>query len=172
VLIAEAEKHNADFVSAAIPIKEIRGNAAGTTSTAISWPGEPFRQSARLTLAQVNHKSFPTTFDIHAAADALENLPPELRLENVPREYLLANTGCMVCRLDRPWCEKVWFDNPNRIEKINGKWQALCRPEDWYFSQRIQEEGGKVMVTKAVHVKHWGLFDYDSREVWGRNRDG
>lgn len=172
VLIGEAEQHGADFVSAAVPIKESRQSAAGCTSTAISLPREPFRQSTRLTQAQVNHESFPTTFDIHAAADALERLPTNLRLENVPREYLLANTGCMVCRLDRPWCEKVWFDNPNRIEKINGKWQALCRPEDWYFSQRIAEEGGKVMVTKAVHVKHWGLFDYDSRSIWGRDRDG
>jgi hypothetical protein len=170
-LIELAEKHGADFVSASVPIKEIRGAASGCTSTAISLPGRPFDFFTRLTQAQINFPSFPDTFDIHAAAAALEQLPDELRVENVPREYLLANTGCMVCRLDRPWREKIWFDNPNRIDNINGRWQPLCLPEDWHFTRRIQEEGGKVMVTRLVPVKHWGLFDYDSREVWGRKRD-
>jgi hypothetical protein len=170
-LIEQAEQQDADFVSAVIPIKERKPPLAGCTSTAISLPNDRFSRFCRLTQAQVCHPSFPTTFGVREAADALERLPADLRIENVPREFLLANTGCMVCRLDRPWCEAAYFDNPNAIASVDGKFTARNLPEDWFFSRRIAELGGKVMATKSVRVKHWGLADFDSHEVWGVKRD-
>ena len=53
-LIAIAEKHDADLVSAVIPIKDENG----LTSTAISGP-DHFTRFTRLTTKQVNHPHFP-----------------------------------------------------------------------------------------------------------------
>jgi hypothetical protein len=170
-LIEIAEQNNADFVSASVPMKDRSGVFQGRTSTAIAMPGNIFRPFCMLTQSQVLHESFPVSFDINSAADAIESLPEDLRIEKVPRSYLLANTGCMICRLDRPWSQKAYFDNPNRIEKVNSKWIPATQAEDWFFSQLIAELGGKVMVTKSVRVKHWGLTDFDSHEIWGVKRD-
>jgi hypothetical protein len=170
-LIEEATRYDADFVSVVIPQKVRTGPEAGRTSTVISCPGQSFQVFCALTQAQVNHPSFPDTFGIHEAADGLERLPDELRVENVPRQYLLANTGCMVCRLDRHWCEGAYFDNPNGIEKQGDEYVAVTQSEDWFFTRRIAELGGKVMATKLIRVKHWGATAFDSHEVWGMPRD-
>jgi hypothetical protein len=165
-LIAEAERTGADFLSAVVPIKA----SDGMTSTAIASPGR-YGYHCRLTQAQVRHESFPDTFDLHAAADALERLPEPLRVADVPRIALLANTGCMVCRLDRDWCERVSFEAFDGIECVNGVWQPVFKPEDWVFTQRIAEQGGKVMATRLVNVVHWGMQGWPSNQVWGAGRD-
>jgi hypothetical protein len=167
-LITEAEAQNADLLSAVVPIK----NQQGMTSTAILRPGGPFGAFHRLSLAQLFHPSFPQTFDIHMAVDALEKLPPELRVEGLPREALLVNTGLMVLRLDRPWAnERIWFDDLNGIVRIDGKLQAVCKSEDWHFSHRVAQEGGRVMATTAIHLIHTGACAYPSHQVWGQPRE-
>jgi hypothetical protein len=166
-LIAEAEKHDADLLSAVIPLKDFSGN----TSTAIRAPSNELRPFCRLTLNQVNHPRFPETFDIHAAAEALEQLPAPLGIRDVPREALWVNTGCFVCRVNQPWCEKVWFSIEDRIKFIDGLWRADFMPEDWMFSQRVADQGCKVMATKILSVVHRGISDFPSNGTWGQPRD-
>ncbi|HEY2414999.1 MAG TPA: hypothetical protein VGI40_22335 [Pirellulaceae bacterium] len=167
-LIAEAERCNADLLSAVVPIKD----AEGLTSTAILKPGGPLGGFVRLTMSQVRHPSFPDTFDVQAAVERLAKLPEELRLLDLPREALLVNTGCMVMRLDRPWAdERLWFDDLNGIVRINGELTAICKSEDWNFSHRVAQLGGKVMATRIVKLTHRGVSDYSSDQVWGKPRD-
>jgi hypothetical protein len=166
-LIAEAEKHGADMLSAVVPIK----SQDGLTSTAILKPGEPFGAFMRLTMSQVRHPAFPDTFDIHMAVDALASLPEELRETDLPREALLVNTGCMVLRLDRPWAdERLWFDDLNGIIRVNGELHPVCKSEDWNFSHRVAQEGGKVMATRTIKLTHRGTTDYPSDQIWGLSR--
>jgi hypothetical protein len=166
-LIAEAEKHDADLMSAVVPMKSVHG----VTSTGIGKPQERHRYFCRLTTQQVRHPDFPDTFGIAEAAEALERLPGDLRIANVPRERLLVNTGCMVCRVDRPWATRVWFENEDRIVQVNGQWEPVGQSEDWIFALRVGEEGGKVMATRRVNVVHRGVADYSSQAVWGQPRD-
>jgi hypothetical protein len=123
-------------------------------------------------MAQVLHATFPVTFDIHRAVAALANLPPELRETGLPVEALLVNTGCMVLRLNRPWAdERIWFEDLNRIVRISGVLQAICKSEDWHFSHRVAQEGGKVMATKTIQLAHRGMSDFSSSQIWGKRRD-
>jgi hypothetical protein len=167
VLVGEADKFDADIVSAVVPQK----NNLGLTSTALSLPGNRLSYFTRLTQRQVRHAEFPDTFGISEASQALTTIPGDIRIDDAPAEYLLANTGCMICRLDRDWCSKVWFAGQDGIEQRNGQWQHTVFPEDWHFTRAVAELGGKVMATKLVRVKHWGLTDFDSHEVWGKPRD-
>jgi hypothetical protein len=167
-IVAEAEKYGADMLSAVVPIK----TDAGLTSTAILRSQEPAsRRLHRLTTSQCFHPSFPDTLGINEAVDALEKLPPDLRETALPREALLVNTGCMIVRCDQPWAERVWFDDPNGIELVDGDWVPTCTSEDWHFSHRVAQEGGKVMATRVVSLVHRGVADYPSGKVWGRPRE-
>jgi hypothetical protein len=166
-LIAEASKYDADMMSAIVPIKD----HVGVTSTALAKPGSRYGNFCRLTQAQVRHASFPDTFGIHEAVDALSRLPETLRVVDAPREALMVNTGCFVCRLDRPWCEQVWFEQYDAIEKREGLWSPVYQSEDWNFSRHIAELGGKVMATRLVNVHHFGDAEFLSDAVWGAPRD-
>jgi hypothetical protein len=167
-LIAEAIKYGADLLSAVVPLK----NEEGLTSTAILKPGGLFGVFHRLSLAQVLHPEFPETFDVGAAVEALARLPGDLRDEGLPRDALLVNTGCMVMRLDRAWAdERLYFADLNGIEKVNGELRAACKPEDWYFSHRVAQEGGRVMATRAIKLTHRGVTHFPSYRVWGQPRD-
>lgn len=166
-LIHEAEVFNADMLSAVVPIKDNRG----LTSTSIAKPGDKFTQFCRLTQAQVNHHDFPQTFGIEEAADALERLPDPLRITDVPREALLVNTGCFVCRIDKPWSSKVWFEIADRIVVKDGLWSSEVEPEDWNFSRKLIAHGAKVMATKCLKMIHWGVSTYCSDVVWGSTTD-
>jgi hypothetical protein len=165
-LMDEADQHGADLISAVSPVKDERG----LYSTAIAMPGGK-RHFRRLTVQQVNHPAFPTSFGIREAADALESLPGPLRIADVPRDFLFVNTGCMVCRVDCDWAERVWFSSETVIECVNGMWQPYTLPEDWLFSRRVAEQGGRVMATKAVKLTHRGWFDWPNTGEWGQPRD-
>lgn len=160
-LIDEAESHNADMMSAVIAIK----NSLGVTSTAIC-SGRRYGQFGRLAFAQLRHPSFPQTFDIHSAADALESLPAPLGA-TVPRTALLANTGCMVVRLDRPWSHKLLFRSFDTIvQRESGEFVNCDLSEDWYFSWRLARLGGKVMCTQVVAAKHAGEAEFPNDRDW------
>lgn len=166
-MISEAERYNADVVSAVIPIK----GPDGATSTSLADSDEPWDPILRLTQAQVNHESFPTTFDAAGCVKALAELPEPLRIETSATR-LLVNTGCFVARLDRPWSEQVRFTVRDRIYRdAAGNFLNGTIPEDWGFSCDVARLGGRVMATKAVHVVHRGGTDFDSRHVWGRGTD-
>jgi hypothetical protein len=166
-LIAAAEKHGADLMSAGVPLKD----DSGLLSMGIWRPGGLFGTCHRLTLAQFLHPQFPDTFGVHEAVDALAQLPSELRITGLPREGLLVNTGCMVVRIDQPWATKVWFNDPTGMEQVDGQWQAVSMPEDWFFSQRVAQEGGKVMATRLVRVIHRGTVDFPNDRAWGQAQD-
>jgi hypothetical protein len=163
-LIAEAEKHGADFLSAVVPFKD----HSGITSTAIAQDNWRNGSFCRLTMRQVWHPQFPETFDALSAAQALENLPGELQIRHVPRSTLFANTGCMVCRLDRPWCERICFETFDGITKIGEEYRPVCLSEDWVFAHRIQEHGGKVMSTRLIKLIHRGTADFHSDQSFGQ----
>lgn len=173
-LIAIAEQHNADLVSAVIPIKDDNG----LTSTAISGPDD-FTRLTRITTKQVNHPHFPATFDVNDACEALlKKLPDELRLIDYdipvawPMLRLLVNTGCMVARLDREWCAHAYFTINDRIVmQPGGTFASEVEPEDWFFSRKVAELGGKVMATRTVRVEHLGGIPYRSDRGWGKNID-
>lgn len=158
-LIQEAEMHDADLVSAVVPIK----CDDGITSTAMTNPDNPLQNWCRLMIRQVNHESFPRTFDADMARDALAALPREMAVHCPSGAKLLLNTGCMVVRLDRPWCEEVWFEQFDRIAKIDGRWQMMALSEDWTFSRKVAERGGKVMASTVLDLYHKGIYEWPSR---------
>lgn len=158
-LIAEAETHDADIMSAVVPIKDPNG----VTSTAISGR-TPFDRYARITMYEL--AQLPPTF---AAIDAVGVCQWELKPEHRQKlPFLLVNTGCFVCRLDRPWIYDVHFTIRDQIRiGVGNKLSAHVEPEDWHFSRRIAECGGKVMATKKVNVHHLGGRAYKSTDRWG-----
>ncbi len=163
-LIEDLEKSGADMCSALVPLKDQKG----ATSTAIdhdhSKGFDRFRWERRITMAEA--EKLPEVF---TAADA-----------DYPDRLLLANTGCWICRFDRPWRHsedpsgnlKVFFQINNRIHRHpnTGKWVADCEPEDWFFSRQLQNEGGKIAITRRVRLKHWGMIGFPNYVVWGEKK--
>lgn len=166
-LIEEAESNNADMMGVVSPIKSLQG----LTSTAIDDPGNPWEPFVRITQQQHLHPSFPRTFDAAMARKALAELPDEMKVDVPDGARLLANTGCMALRIDRPWSESINFQIQDRIVKKNGEWRAEVQPEDWLMSRTIHFNGGKVMATNKVRVEHRGPMDFSSRGLWGAPRD-
>lgn len=165
-LIDLAEQYDADVMSAIVPIKE----ASGVTSTAISGT-DRFTRHTRLTQAQINSKGWPATFDIDILREN-SFIPEEARIDVKEDARLLVNTGCFVCRLDREWCSNVEFTINDRIIQIlGGSYVAQVEPEDWYFSRRVAELGGRVMATREVVAEHIGSVPYVSNKVWGQMID-
>jgi len=158
-LIAELEKYDADVMSAIVPIKE----NSGVTSTALSGP-DNFTRALRLTMKQVWHPGRYETFGIKEMHDEGWQVEEDAKL--------LVNTGCFVARLDRPWCSRVHFTINDRIRVgIGGQLISETEPEDWFFSRRVAEEGGKVMATRTIKLDHMGGRAYKSHEVWGSEVD-
>ena len=165
-LIAIAEQHDADLLSAVVPIKD----ASGLTSTAISG-FDNYNRKTRLTTSQVNHPDMPETF---GAREALKLMQDKFDLHLFPDDEtkLLVNTGCMVARLDRPWCQHAYFTIKDRIvQGVGGRYTEEVEPEDWFFSRCVSEFGGKVMATRAVKVQHIGSISYFSNKIWGDDID-
>jgi hypothetical protein len=168
-MIAEADRHRADIMTAVVPIK----NDKGLTSTALSHPSDDCRAFLRLTSAQVKHPSFPVTFDRDMAVNALRALPGDLRFDAPMPANLLCNTGCMVCRLGGAWCDptKVYFDEVTTFQRINNQWTPLIRSEDWFFTAKAFQNGAKVMATTSMKINHHGITSYPNDKVWGMPLD-
>lgn len=180
-LINEAIKHNADMVSAVIPIKDTRGlTSTAIASDAFQSAGENAYslpeccQFGRLTQQQLWWPDLPDTFDMHTLADTMESVPPPLGVPRVPRHALLLNTGCMVCRLDRPWfdcgmrdCLKVYFSSIDGIQRTADGYRLFDVSEDWLFSWRVAQQGGKCMATRLVKATHKGIGLFVNDKPWG-----
>lgn len=166
-LIEEADRVGADLMAACAHIKDDRG----IYSVAISDPNFPWTPFTRLTSKQVLHPSFPDTFDLEIAANALEQLPPGLRVEDVPRSTLQVNTGCCIIRLNTPIAEKFYFDQRDTIFHDGTQWIAKTQSEDWRFSDRVASLGGRVFGTKKVQLYHYGNAEFFSHAAFGQNRD-
>lgn len=170
-LIDDLEEHDADVMSAVTPIKD----PLGLSSTAISDPSDHLSVTRRITMTEA--WGLPEVF----SAEDCGYVPPH---------RLLINTGCWVCRFDRPWrfdsrrnpkaspdCSgAVPFtpftirDEVRRALMPDGKvrWVAAVEPEDWWFSRWVGEQGGKVMATRRVKLKHVGHIPYSNDEPWGQ----
>ena len=164
-LIDEANEHSADFISVVVPIKDL----SGATSTAIAKSDSNYGYFCRLTMQQLSHPSFPRTFGIAEAVEALAVLPEQMQVI-APHTALLANTGCMVYRLAH-WRPGVTFAQEDDIQLINGEWLPVWQSEDWVFTRNIAAHGGKVMATSALRVIHHGIAYFESASIWGNPRD-
>ena len=140
VLLSELEWREADIVSAVVPMKDGRG----LTSTALDVTGDEWNPY-RLTLAEA--------FD---------------REETFTHPAILLNTGCWVCRLDRPWCRKVWFRQCDRTrEEPDGNLSAQTASEDWNFSRDVRACGGtRLYATRKVRLDH-ERAEFTNRHPWG-----
>lgn len=154
VLVAEQIRTGADVVSAVVPIK----TTEGFVSTAIDAPrlcGDAYAMERRLTLSEV--WSLPETF---SAADC-----------GFPDRDLLVNTGCWVCDFTKPWVEQIEFETFTRIERdAAGMFVHKYMPEDYLFSRRVQQLGGKVLATRKVALEHYGLSPAPNTMPWGSAR--
>lgn len=169
-LIHLAEQENADMLSVIIPIKD----QSGMTSTGI---GRDSTLMMRLTQKQMQF--MPPVFDLEKVKEVINTMCNEGAVDQGPWLYsldkcnrLLANTGCMVVRLDQPWNEGISFSMVDYIIKDeSGQWTAKCFPEDWFFSKSVADQGGKVMCTTAVKLKHAGVAKFSNQEAWGEMVD-
>lgn len=151
ILVEELERHRADMCSAVVPIKDDNGDV----SIAIGNSRNPWDRKKRFSLKEC--QELGPTF---TAADA-----------GYPDDPLLLNTGCMVVDLDKPWVKKtneygelvVHFTINDRIVLRQGP--RLCvevESEDWFFSRRIWEQGGKCVATTKVKLKHFGSYGWSN----------
>lgn len=168
-LIELADKYDADVMSAIVPIKDSQGVTSTAVSRAHHMHGNNFSCYTRLTQRQVNDPLMPETFDWLMLREAMPNLQGSIKL---PEEFnLLVNTGCVVIRCDRQWSPNVHFTINDRLVMNNGGLSFEVEPEDWYFSRRVREEGGRVFATRAVKLKHVGTMEYISSGLWGYRID-
>lgn len=148
ILVREQEGTGADVLSVVIPIKDGRG----VTSTAVDNPDNPWEPLRRITLREAYQ--LPETFNADDAGH--------------PGHRLLVNTGCWICRLDRPWCENVLFTVQDRIsQSYAGRFSPQVISEDWNFSRQVQDAGGRVLATRKVRVIHRGVASYANDRPWG-----
>jgi hypothetical protein len=137
-LLDEMDLHDADLISAVVPIK----NDDHQYSVAIG--RDQCAPTYRLTHEHL--EQLPRTF----GADDLSRVSGQ-------EGMLLANTGCWVCRLDRPWVRQVHYEIISQIDWTDPeKPRPLVISEDWGFSMQVQRLGGRVLCTRAVGVQHIG----------------
>ena len=139
-LIEIAEKYQIDMLSAAVAIKD----DSGDTSTGISNPQNDHWNLKRISIDQI--QLFERDMKVPLSAMAFDY-----------NQILLANTGCMICRIDKPWSSEVLFKTEERLHRNGlGHWEAFCDSEDWNFSRQVHDRGGIVAVTSAVKTWHVG----------------
>lgn len=164
-LWAEMEEHDADIVSAVVPIK----SPEGLTSTAIDMSIGPAVRDwhiRRLTMQEV--MGLPETFG--QADTVAAGMNPDNR-------SLYVNTGCMLVNLRKPWVRQTndfgdllcYFTIRDGIQITDGRYDVRVIPEDWGFSRMVQETdpSAKVLATRAVKLRHWGDHGYDNQTPWG-----
>lgn len=140
-LIDLAEEHDADLLSAVVPIKD----ASGDTSTAFGLENDPWGSVYRLNYVYL--KSLPEPFSIDDVEDAIGNI-------------LLVNTGCMILNIEKDWNPGLYFTIRDQIVSDGEKFIPQVIPEDWNLSRMVAAHGGKVMATTAIELKHVGIKYY------------
>ena len=158
LLLGELERHQADVVSAVIPLK----TEHGLTSTAVGTPNKYLQR--RLTMSEIHR--LPETFDAGHVAETLGFMGP-----------LLVNTGCWVCDLRKPWCDEVdaegrlkWaFRVENDIvrDPATGHFKSFVASEDWLFSRHLGGIGARVYATRNIPAYHIGTHNYVNGKPWG-----
>ena len=148
-LIDEMDRTDADVISAVCRIKDPKG----LTSTAVGDPDDQW-DYRRLTTSEV--RELPETFGI-------EDIPSDITDDF--RTCLLANTGCWVCDVTKPWWRELdsegqlraCFTINDRITlQQDGRYVVEVAPEDWNFSRYCHDVGAKVLCTTKVGIRHVG----------------
>ena len=140
VLWQERCKVDADAISAVVPIKDARG----VTSTALETPDNIYAPR-RLTMREIEQQDVTFTDD-----------------------NLLINTGMLLINLRAPWVDNFCFTIGDALLRLpSGKRAVGVTPEDWNFSRRVRELGGRVWATRAVQLTHIGRFAYPNFGGWG-----
>jgi hypothetical protein len=201
-LLAEMKRVDADVISAVAAFKD----GSEITSTGIGHPNYDWSPLHRFTVPEC-HEFFPPTFgqtDVEAYLDRVEREGTivsepgcrEVNLEGDKSAYpLLVNTGCMLVRLDRPWCRETRPDDEARLafawefrnkvvrepippgHRPEGNLPQDCEvmyrsyfdSEDWRASRHWHRRGVRVFATTAVSVDHYGTTR--SGNQWKRPTD-
>ena len=159
VLLDEAERVDADVISAIAAIKDHQG----VTSTAIHMdtgdPNHPWIRR-RLTMHELEYE-LPETFNRKILAQCFG-------LDGT----LLINTGLLLIDLRKPWpYDRIVFTQQDRIYRTaDGRQHAVFEPEDWDFSKQAEKLGASVWATRKVITHHVGSFEYPSEGAWGTCR--
>ncbi len=148
VLIGELKKHDADIMSAVVPLKDERG----FTSTSVDDTGDKWNPRI-ITMTEVMDR--PETF-------------------TDPR--ILVNTGLYVVDLSKPWVHAMNEDGSlacshhmrNKIvQGASGRWEPRMRSEDWELSRDMRKIGAtRQYATRKVHLFH-EQPQYRNWEAWG-----
>ena len=155
-LLDEMLAHDADLMSAVVPIKDLNG----LSSVAIDSLDDPFEVERRISMTEIY--KLPETF---TAADC-----------GYPHRKLLVNHGCILIDFTKEWRKaenpdgtlKITMTSPDRIgRRPDGRWEAQHSPSDWRFSRDVQNLGGKVMATRKIKLYHMGEMPYTSMMAWG-----
>lgn len=156
VLVEEMERTGADWISVVSPIKDHRGLA----DVAIADPDDPWTCLRRFTMREL--VQLPETVDAAALG--------------YPGACLLQGDGCMVADLRRPVFHQtdasgqaqVCFNFPTQVLRgPDGRWTRRRESEDWYFSRRLWEAGGRAVATRRVKMRHWGAYGFKNWCAWG-----
>lgn len=181
-LYAEISNHEADWVSAVVPIKEIGSNPR--TSTAVGLWSDPWRGAIRYVHVR-DRATLPTTFGPeHVCSD--------------PDEVIYLNVGLCIWDLRKP-CWSKWegfefrsrivpvrrwalydrttsdelgrYDTPAEAEAERSRGQEMhaiterspqMRSEDWELSRWLRLQEARCLATWAVPVKHLGGGEFHS----------
>lgn len=142
-LIDELEQHQADVVSAIVPIK----SRERKFSTALG----RMHEEAHYRLQADDLAKLPATF----GTEDLQRVTGEDGL-------LLLNTGCWVARLKQPWNRAVAFRTHTDIKWDGDEAYCVQIPEDWDFSYQCHALGLKLLATRKVKCTHWGVWSWSS----------
>ncbi len=162
VLVEEMLKHDADFISVPMAIK----NYLGVTSCGVGNPEtrwNPWRRFCTNEFAKM-----PETF---SAADI-----------GYGDKYLIHNHAVCLFDLRKPiWretdangCLKLMFNFEEKMYRgPDGKWTRQIDSEDWNFSRRLWEIGAKTVITSRIKTAHHdGAISYANYGDWGVWKNG
>lgn len=147
----EMVAREAHVVSTVIPIK----NSCGLTSTAIN-PDDCYAE-------------FGTWVPRRLVMKEVVRLPETFGAEEVGAPLLL-NTGLWLCDMRTEWADRVCFDSAKRIVKgKDGKRVAQVIPEDWFFSNALNQLGfgHKLFATSKIKLTHHGEREFKNYDPWG-----
>jgi hypothetical protein len=154
-LVEELEKHDADIVSAVMPIRDLHGmTTTGATDPDDIWSTQLRRLSVKEAL------KLPKTFGIEDLHDGVFS---ECSGRN---QCLLVGTGCWVCRFDSPWVDDIVWRLESQNVLVDGTWSHRRQSEDWLFSIDAHKLGLKALATTAVKMYHGDTW-FNNHSPWG-----
>ncbi len=132
----------ADLVSAVVPIKE---EPPGRTSTAIGSREDHWLVNRYIWLGE--KATLPPTF---VQDDVCE-----------PTEVLLANTGCWLADITKPWWDEFadaggFYQTARIVRNPDGSRSSQFNPEDWRMSRFLETRGCRIACTWEVPLRHGG----------------